>query len=249
MRLTGGLREVFVQHLPYRNTFIQRRFRLFTGGGEVKMSLKICFSQLLFLILHANTRIMCRFSEPNRQKLGNTVLYIAQHAKYPYKTEILKLLFLMEERMVQQYHVPMLAIPYSVWRLGPVSVDVFEELSDGPVLLSEFIALEFNGQGIKVTPKRDFCDDEFSDAELQVMAQVMEKYGSMTSDQLIDETHKPGSLWYDTAKEHDLLDDFEQKRANSSNIVIDMARHLCPDHREYYEEILENRQMANLLRK
>jgi hypothetical protein len=66
---------------------------------------------------------------------------------------------------------------------------------------------------------------------------------------LIDETHKPGSLWYDTAKEHDLLDDFEQKRANSSNIVIDMARHLCPDHREYYEEILENRQMANLLRK
>ena len=31
------------------------------------MSLKICFSQLLFLILHANTRIMCRFSEPNRK--------------------------------------------------------------------------------------------------------------------------------------------------------------------------------------
>lgn len=192
---------------------------------------------------------MCRFSEPNRQKLGNAVLYIAKHAKYPYKTEILKLLFLMEERMVQQYHVPMLAIPYSVWRLGPVSVDVFEELSDGPVLLSEFIALEFNGQGIKVTPKRDFNDDEFSDAELQVMEQVMEKYGKMNSEQLIAETHKKGSLWYDTAKENDLLEDFEQKRANSSNIVIDMGRHLCPDHREYYEEVLENRQMANRLRK
>jgi len=49
---------------------------------------------------------MCRFSESNRKKLGNTVLYIAQRAKYPYKTEILKLLFLMEERSVQQYHVP-----------------------------------------------------------------------------------------------------------------------------------------------
>ena len=192
---------------------------------------------------------MCRFSESNRQKLGNTVLYIAQRAKYPYKTEILKLLFLMEERMVQQYHVPMLAIPYSVWRLGPVSVDVFEELSDGPVLLSEFIALDFNGQGIKVTPKREFNDDEFSDAELQVMGQVMEKYGDMNSEQLIAETHKKGSLWYDTAKDHGLLEDFEEKRANSSNIVIDMGRHLCPDHRAYYEEVLENRQMANLLRK
>lgn len=199
--------------------------------------------------LQQNSFDMCRFSEPNRQKLGNAVLYITQHAKYPYKTEILKLLFLMEERMVQQYHIPLLAIPYSVWCLGPVSVDVFEELSDGPVLLSEFIALEFNGQGIKVTPKRDFNDDEFSDAELQVMKQVMDKYGMMNSEQLIAETHKKGSLWYDTAEEHDLLVDFEQKRANSSNIVIDMGRHLCPDHREYYEEVLENRQMANLLRK
>lgn len=192
---------------------------------------------------------MCRFSEPNRQKLGNAVLYIANYAKYPYKTEILKLLYLMEENMVQKYHVPMLAIPFSVWRLGPVSVDVFEELSDGPVLLSDFIALEFNGQGIRVTPKREFTDDEFSDAELQVMEQVMEKYGWMNSEQLINETHKNGSLWYETAKEHDLLEDFEQKRANSSNIIIDMGRHLCPDHREYYQEILENRQIANLLRK
>ena len=196
-----------------------------------------------------NTVNMCRFSEPNRRKLGNAVLYIAKRAKYPYKTEILKLLFLMEERMVQQYHVPMLAIPYSVWRLGPVSVEVFEELSDGPVLLSDFISLELNGSGIKVTPKREFIDDEFSDAELQVMEQVMEKYGGMNSEQLIKETHKEGSLWYDTAKENGLLEDFEQKRANSSNIIIDMGRHLCPDHREYYEEVLENRQMANMLRK
>ena len=71
----------------------------------------------------------------------------------------------------------------------------------------------------------------------------------MNSEQLISETHKKGSLWYDTAKEHDLLEDFEQKRANSSSVVIDMGRHLCSDHREYYEEVLENRQMANLLRK
>ena len=41
----------------------------------------------------------------------------------------------------------------------------------------------------------------------------------------------------------------ELKRANSSSVVIDMGRHLCPDHREYYEEVLESRHMANLLRK
>ena len=191
---------------------------------------------------------MCRFSEASRVRLGNAVMYIASHAKYPYKTEVLKLLYLMEERMVQKYHVPMLSIPFSVWRLGPVSVDVFEELSDGPVLLNDFITLQFNGQGIKVTPSKEFDADEFSDAELQVMAEVMEHYGQMNSEELIAETHKEGSLWRETAKEHGLLEDFDERRANSSSIVIDMGRQLCPDDREYYNETLENRQLANLLR-
>ncbi len=181
---------------------------------------------------------MCTFSESSRVRLGNAVMYIAARAKYPYKTEVLKLLYLMEERMVQKYHVPMLSIPYSVWRLGPVSVDVFEELSDGPVLLADFVTLQFNGQGIMVKP----------DAELEVMGEVMEKYGDMNSEQLIELTHREGSLWRETAKEHGLLEDFDQKRANSSTVVIDMGRQLCPDDRAYYNETLENRQVANQMR-
>lgn len=191
---------------------------------------------------------MCIFSETSRVRLGNAVMYIAAHAKYPYKTEVLKLLFLMEERMVQKYHVPMLSIPFSVWRLGPVSVDVFEELSDGPALLSEFVTLQFNGQGIMVKPSRAFDEDEFSDAELEVMREVMDKYGDMNSEQLINLTHSEGSLWRVTAEEHGLLEDFEQNRANSSTVVIDMGRQLCPDDRAYYNETLENRQVANQMR-
>ncbi len=191
---------------------------------------------------------MCRFSETSKVRLGNAVIYIAAQARYPYKTEVLKLLYLMEERMVQLYHIPMLSIPYSVWRLGPVSVDVFEELSDGPVLLSEFVTLQFNGQGIKVTPSREFDEDEFSDAELQVMQEIMHKYGAMNSEQLIALTHRDGSLWQETAKEHGLLEDFQQRRANSSTVIIDMGRQLCPDDRAYYEEVLENRLMADQLR-
>lgn len=191
---------------------------------------------------------MCRFSEANRKKLGNAVAYIAEKAKFPYKTEVLKLLFLMEEQMVQKYHVPFLGIPFSVWRMGPVSVDVFEELSDGPALLEDYISLEFNGQGIRVTPKGAFDDDEFSNAELDMMEQVMLKYGNMNSDDLIAETHKDGGLWMMTAKENGLLEDFEQRRANSSNVMIDMSRGLCPDDKAFYDETLAIRQAANMMR-
>ena len=192
---------------------------------------------------------MCRFSEANRKKLGNVVAYIAQKAKYPYKTEVLKLLFLMEENMIQRYHVPFLGIPFSVWRMGPVSVDVFEELSDGPTLLEEYIILQFNGQGIKVAPKKIFEEDEFSNAELEMMERVMAKYGHMNSEELIKETHRDGGLWKITAEEKGLLEDFEQRRANSSNVVIDMGRQLCSDARAFYNETLEVRQAANLMRR
>lgn len=191
---------------------------------------------------------MCRFSEASRRKLGNAIVYIAQRAKHPYKTEVLKLLYLMEEQMVLTYHVPFLGIPFSVWRMGPVSVDVFEELSDGPALLEEYIMLQMNSKGVRVTPKETFDDEEFSNAELSMMEQVMSKYGQMNSEELIKLTHRDGGLWKLTAEENGLLEDFEQRRANSSSVIIDMGRSLCPDDRRFYEETMAIRQSANTLR-
>ena len=70
----------------------------------------------------------------------------------------------------------------------------------------------------------------------------------MNSDQLIAETHKPGSLWRQTVEEAGLLKDFEMNRANSSNVVIDMARGLSASDREFYEETMNIRESANLMR-
>lgn len=88
--------------------------------------------------------------------------------------------------------MPFLGIPFNTWRMGPVSVDVFEEL--------------------------------------------------------IAETHKEGSLWRETAIEHGLLEDFEQKKASTSNVVIDMARGLSKADRDFYEDTLNIRESANLMR-
>ena len=71
---------------------------------------------------------MCRFSEDSKQKLGKTLVYIAERAPQLSKTKLLKLLFLMEEYMVKRYHVPFLALPYEVWQAGPVAKDIFIDL-------------------------------------------------------------------------------------------------------------------------
>jgi hypothetical protein len=76
----------------------------------------------------------------------------------------------------------------------------------------------------------------------------MREYGSMNSDQLIEETHKVGSLWRQTVEEAGLLKDFQMKRASTSNVIIDMARGLSEADREHYVDTLNIRESANLMR-
>lgn len=82
--------------------------------------------------MHKNCKAMCKFSESTKEKLGNALIYVAERVQDLSKTKVLKLLYLMEERMVLRYHVPFLGIPFEVWQAGPVAKDVFIDLSDGP---------------------------------------------------------------------------------------------------------------------
>ena len=81
---------------------------------------------------------MCKFSEYTKQKLGNTIVYIARKKSNLSKTQLLILLYLMEERMALKYHIPFIGIPFEVWQIGPVAKDVFVDLSDSPYLLKNF---------------------------------------------------------------------------------------------------------------
>ena len=191
---------------------------------------------------------MCRFSEDSKQKLGNTIIFIAERAPQLSKTKLLKLLFLMEEYMVKRYHVPFLALPYEVWQAGPVAKDVFIDLSDGVVLLSDFVKTEVKDNGMYIKAIRPFCDDEFSQCEIEMMEEVIKKHGNKTATQLVKEMHEEGSLWYEVAKENNLLEDFVNGVSNNSSCLIDFAKGLSECAKEYYRESLAIHQTANILK-
>ena len=177
---------------------------------------------------------MCKFSEDSKQKLGNTLIYMAEHTPQLSKTKSLKLLFLMEEYMVKRYHVPFLALPFEVWQAGPVAKDVFIDLSDGGGLLSEFVRTETKDGGTYLKALRPFCDDEFSDCEIEMMDEIIKKHGSKTTTQLVKEVHKEGSLWYEIAKEYNLLEDFANGISNNSSYLIDFSKDLPECAKEDY---------------
>lgn len=199
------------------------------------------------LYLCQNTLVMCKFSEYTKQKLGNTIVYIACHTSNLSKTKLLKLLYLMEERMALKYHVPFIGIPFEVWQAGPVAKDVFVDLSDGPYLLKSFVETDFKDGGTFIKAIADFDDSEFSEYEIEMMDEVLAKYGNMTASDLVLETHKEGSLWYQTAARTGLLEAFKKRECNNSDQQIDFTEAMTDCAAEDYRESLNIRQTANLL--
>lgn len=177
---------------------------------------------------------MCKLTKTDKEKLGNTVVYIASHTSNLSKTKLLKLLYFMEEYSVRRFHTPFLGLPFEVWQAGPVVKDVFIDLSETPVILDGYVTKQIKGDATYILPIKEFCDDEFSDNDLVVMQEVVKRYGNKTAKELVALTHKKGTLWYNTASRENLLDAFSKKLMNNSDCIIDFSEELTKAGKEFY---------------
>lgn len=191
---------------------------------------------------------MYKFSESTKLKLGNAIAYIAYHISGIDKTRLLEILYLMEERMALKYHVPFIGIPFEVWQAGPVAKDVFIDLSGSPHLLKDFVKTDFRNGSVFIEAIADLDDSEFSECEMEMMDEVLAKYGDMTAADLASETNKKDSLWYRTAERTGLLGAFNKRECNNSNKRITFAEVMTDYAAEDYRESLNIRQTANLLK-
>lgn len=182
---------------------------------------------------------MCKLNTSDRLKLGNACVYMAKTIPDLSKTKLLKMLYFMEEYSVLRFKTPFLGLPFEVWQAGPVVKDVFVDLSEMPVLLDGFVERVHVDGATYVKPVAEFCDDEFSDNDIVVMDDVIKRYGDKTAKELVRLTHEKGSPWWKVAKEHGLLEAFEQKLMNNSDYVIDLGEALPECSREFYQENLE----------
>lgn len=188
--------------------------------------------------------IMCKLSTEQRDKIGNAINYIASSVHDANKTKILKLLYIFEEEMVKKYGIPFLGIPYQVWCHGPVQPDVFVDLSDNLMIFGDYIS---EHQGV-FKPAKQFDDGEFSDAELEIMQSVIERFGKMTAKQLVKYLHREGSLWYKTAKRSGAFEDFERAVSNNTDVELDLSELLDDSRKAHYRECVAIRETANALK-
>lgn len=191
---------------------------------------------------------MCKFSSDMKAKLGNTIAYIVSNVSNPSKTKILKILYLMEEEMVRRHGVPFLCLPFEVWKMGPVQKDVFVDLSDGGTMLEDYVEQEYRDGSMVFKSKVAFDEDEFSDAELSMMKDIVSLYGKKSAAQLVAYLHKKESLWYKTAAENGLIDDFKKGLRNNSPFCIDFRSLISGKQVEGYNDSVDIHSAANSMK-
>lgn len=189
-------------------------------------------------------------------KLGNALIFLIEKLG-PFtqvsKTHLLKLIYIVEETSIKRFGIPFFNLRFNVWKLGPVSKDLYVELTEEPNLLADYIGLKnvSNKSFAEVYAKIHFSDEEFSDNELALLEDISERFKYCTAKELINFTHRVDTPWYNAAQKNGLLEVLESGQINTTDIEIDLAEIIQNEDDklslyETHKEILE--QLRNLKR-
>ena len=156
----------------------------------------------------------------NRDLVGNLMIYLATECKPLYHTKLIKLLYLIDEESTRRNVSPLTWLSYKAWKLGPVSQEVYYSKNASENRFAGYVRFVHKKDAVLVEPVAVFDDSEFSDLDLEVMRDVVNVYGKMSSDDLIAITHAENSLWRKTVDENGIR---FCKENNTSDIDIDFS--------------------------
>jgi len=189
------------------------------------------------------------FSQAQVEKLGNTIIYLANKLPNLSKTKILKLLFIIEESAIKKFGFPFFGVDFQLWKHGPVIKDVFIDLSDEPEILKDYIERDTTDNA-NFRAKKVFCDDEFSVNDLNLLDTIVSFARDKNASTLVKFTHGQNSLWRKSAIKYGILEMLEQELVNSTNFEVDFELLFEKDSLllQRYEEAKENLEFSRQLK-
>lgn len=182
-----------------------------------------------------------KLSDNQIDKVGNAIIYLSGKIGELSKTKALKLIYILDELSIKKSGIPFFNLKYKVWKFGPVSEEIFVDLSSEISLFKNYVERISIGGVTVIKPIVAFNDDEFSDNDIDLLDFVAEKFGDKSAKDLIYYTHRKNSPWYNTAKDNSVLDLLEQELINNTELLIDMGSLINHDERKkvVYMDFLE----------
>ncbi len=190
------------------------------------------------------------YTQNQIEKLGNAIIYLCNNLEKATKTHILKLIYIIEEISIRELGMPFFDLDFYVWQLGPVNQDLFVELTETPILLYQYISIETEGKTIVVKPKKDFSDDEFSDTEILLLQEIMDRFKYCTAKELVNHTHRKDSPWHNAALKNGVLDALENNHLTTTSYQIDLSEIIQnnPQRLSFYNSHKEFMQQSKKLK-
>jgi uncharacterized phage-associated protein len=168
-------------------------------------------------------------------KIGNLLNYLSSKIANLSMTKALKLLYLIDETSYMRTGVPITWLDYKVWEKGPVAEELYNELrynqaivkNDKVYNLEKFISTEKKDGAdgkmqITIYPEGEYCLDDFSTFEVELIDNIIDKFGHYTANQLINLLHEENTLWHKSVSDNNLQLNFKVY-GKKSNHTIDFA--------------------------
>lgn len=165
-------------------------------------------------------------------KVGNTLIYLSEKIGELSKTKALKLIYILDELSIKKSGIPFFNLKYKVWKFGPVSEEIFIDLSSETTMLKNYIERASEDGTTVIKPIVDFNDDEFSDNDIDLLDYVIMEFGNKSAKELVGFTHRKNSPWHNTALENSVLHLLEKEEINNTELLIDMSRLIDHDERK-----------------
>lgn len=161
------------------------------------------------------------YTKDQIEKLGNTLIYLCNKMSDLSKTHLLKLIFIIEESSIKNNGIPFFDLTFNVWKLGPVSVDLFAELSGQQNLLKGYVDKEIRNTHTYFISTKEFSDDQFSDNDMLLLDGIIKRFLHCSTRDLIAHTHKVGSPWFKAANKRGIYEKLERGEITTTPFEIE----------------------------
>jgi uncharacterized phage-associated protein len=141
-------------------------------------------------------------------------------------------LYILDEYSIRKSGIPFLNISYKVWKFGPVPADIYIDLSSDLTLFNKYIKKICDRDHEYFVPIKEFSDDEFSDAEIELLDIIINLFKHHKAKDLIKHTHKVGAPWYNAAKNGKVLDLLLNQSINTTDFDVNLEELLVKDARK-----------------
>src|SRR5690554_237405 len=176
-----------------------------------------------------HTKGYIKLTKTQLEKVGNTGIYLANKIPFLSKTKLLKLLYILDELSIKRSGIPFANLKYKVWKFGPVSEEIFIDLSTELKMFSAYLEKKKDDKSDYYESKKSFNDDEFTDADIELMDEVIETFGNQTSKELVKHTHRKNAPWYNAALRNNVLEPLNNEETNNTEFLVDLTELIAHD--------------------